>query len=193
MAQNTAFQHVGLPSPRTIRCLKLHPADDVVYDISCTLYFNDLDYPQNLEALSYSWGADPPSHPIICHQDGSTAADNLLNVTYNCLAGLRQLRWCDKPRHLWIDSICIDQTNVKERNQQVALMGELYPSAKHVIVWVGEQDNGTERAMDFITRFSEGVIMLDGSPLKPKDELMALLLERRSTLKATPDPGMFTI
>ena len=52
-------------------------------------------------------------------------------------------------RVLWIDSICIDQTPeaVKERNVQVALMGDIYKSAARVVVWLGPSNERVERAL----------------------------------------------
>jgi hypothetical protein len=38
---------------------------------------------------------------------------------------------------LFIDQICINQSDIQERNQQVALMEAIYKSAEHVIVWLG--------------------------------------------------------
>ena len=39
----------------------------------------------------------------------------------------------------WIDSICIDQSNVPERSQQVSIMEEIYKRAKRVVIWLGEE------------------------------------------------------
>jgi hypothetical protein len=39
--------------------------------------------------------------------------------------------------YLWIDAICIDQSNLKERNRQVAQMRDVYTNAESVIVWLG--------------------------------------------------------
>ena len=38
---------------------------------------------------------------------------------------------------LWIDQICIDQSQVQERNHQVGLMDQIYQKAEKTIVWVG--------------------------------------------------------
>jgi hypothetical protein len=38
---------------------------------------------------------------------------------------------------LWIDTICIDQDNVIEKNQQVQQMGEIYEKAQLVVSWLG--------------------------------------------------------
>jgi hypothetical protein len=37
---------------------------------------------------------------------------------------------------VWVDSICIDQSNKTERNHQVQMMGEIYSHAKMVYVWL---------------------------------------------------------
>jgi hypothetical protein len=44
----------------------------------------------------------------------------------------------DVKDYLWIDALCIDQTNSTERASQVLLMGDIYSSAKRVIVWLGK-------------------------------------------------------
>ena len=51
---------------------------------------------------------------------------------------------------LWVDAICIDQTNVIERNQQVQLMKDVYSQAKETIIWLGESDRESDLAMDLI-------------------------------------------
>lgn len=38
----------------------------------------------------------------------------------------------------WIDQICIDQDNVKERNDQVHRMWQIFSAARHVYAWIGE-------------------------------------------------------
>lgn len=52
--------------------------------------------------------------------------------------------------YLWIDAISIDQTNIKERNHQVAQMAEVYHSADEVLVWIRPRDP-TEALFGFNT------------------------------------------
>lgn len=83
------------------------------------------------EALSYTWGP-MQKHGII-----------LLNsvewpVMKNLLAALKRLRHRSKPRKLWIDQLCIDQSNNDERGQQVKLMAKIYSLAEDVLVWLGD-------------------------------------------------------
>ena len=42
------------------------------------------------------------------------------------------------PRLLWIDSICIDQTNLTERASQVGYMGDIFQATARVLVWHGQ-------------------------------------------------------
>ncbi|KAF2621398.1 hypothetical protein BU25DRAFT_354614, partial [Macroventuria anomochaeta] len=48
------------------------------------------------------------------------------------------------------DTLCIDQPNVLERNQQVALMGRVYPRASEVLIWLGPASRNLTRAMTFL-------------------------------------------
>ncbi|KKP07170.1 hypothetical protein THAR02_00706 [Trichoderma harzianum] len=107
--------------------------------LRCTLAEVALDSNPVYKALSYSWDAQTPSQPIEC--DGST-----LLITQNCMAALRRLRSMGDLT-LWIDGICIDQTSTAERSAQVALMRDIYKQAAEVIVWLGEEDEPSKRAI----------------------------------------------
>jgi hypothetical protein len=50
----------------------------------------------------------------------------------------------------WIDSLCINQTNLTERAQQVKLMQKIYYHAEEVVVWLGEESDDSDLAVDFI-------------------------------------------
>lgn len=52
---------------------------------------------------------------------------------------------------IWIDAICIDQSNIPERNYQVQQMRDIYRFAKQVLVWLGEEEDDSNLAMDLIT------------------------------------------
>ena len=96
------------------------------------------------EALSYTWGDTSIVHPISCNGGRLCVAENLWNA-------LRRLRNEEKPRLLWIDRICINQDDVRERGQQVSMMGLIFSSASLVLVWLGEDDTGdAEAAVDYL-------------------------------------------
>jgi hypothetical protein len=70
--------------------------------------------------------------------------------TQNLASALRHLRYEDRPRTIWADAICINQSNVKERNEQVKLMRDIYTRAVKVDVWLGERTEESDKAMDLI-------------------------------------------
>lgn len=66
---------------------------------------------------------------------------------------------------LWIDAICINQSDIKEREEQVARMAHIYKRARRVVVWLGDTDedhNGglALRTMDYLGR--QVVVTHDG-------------------------------
>jgi hypothetical protein len=95
------------------------------------------------EALSYVWG-DQSSRRTI-NLDGSD-----FEVTESLYHALNHVRSRWRPRVLWIDAICIDQTNIQERNHQVASMAEIYESCQRVIVWLGDEHEKTGFLATFI-------------------------------------------
>jgi hypothetical protein len=45
----------------------------------------------------------------------------------------------------WYNALCINQSDQEERSLQVAIMKELYDSADHVFIWLGEEEKGVDR------------------------------------------------
>ena len=54
--------------------------------------------------------------------------------------------------YLWIDDLCIDQTNISERSHQVSIMGSIYTQAAKTIVWLGAATEETAKDMQDITK-----------------------------------------
>jgi hypothetical protein len=71
-----------------------------------------------------------------------------LKATRNLYSALRQLRYLDKDRILWIDAICIDQKDMKERGHQVEQMSKIYCEAESVIFWLGLGTVETDMVME---------------------------------------------
>ena len=100
------------------------------------------------EALSYAWGDTHRFGAIFIHDDynktfsGGKNIYNKLQVGENLAEALRHLRSPQIPRDIWIDAICIDQSNVAERGEQIKRMASIFSLAQRVIVWLGpERDN----------------------------------------------------
>jgi hypothetical protein len=54
------------------------------------------------------------------------------------------------PSYYWIDALCMDQSNIPERNDQVERMGDVFKKADGVIVWLGKEDEFTSDALKTI-------------------------------------------
>jgi hypothetical protein len=75
-------------------------------------------------------------------------------VTSNLEAALRHLRYRHQPRFLWVDALCINQSDLQERASQVLLMDFIYRMAFNVHVWLGPIPS-TPEARPVIKHFNE--------------------------------------
>jgi hypothetical protein len=72
--------------------------------------------------------------------------EHTLKITKSLRSALFYLRKSDEPRTLWVDAICINQNDLKERGDQVRNMGEIYSRTSRTVVWLGPGDEETDRA-----------------------------------------------
>ncbi|UKZ73401.1 hypothetical protein TrVFT333_001047 [Trichoderma virens FT-333] len=127
---------------------------------------------QSFTALSYTWGEPKFDGRIIL--DG-----RVLGITKNLEAALQQLRISNKPvmpphmvalqarnphiakafqapvTYWWIDAVCINQADLDERNSQVSLMRRIYKRASNVRIWLGEEADDSNMAIDVINQISK--------------------------------------
>jgi hypothetical protein len=136
-----------------IRLLTIHPGTSDS-SIQCNLDVTSLTTAPEYEALSYVWGL-PGNNKFIA------VGNRPFEVGWNLEVALRYLRLERKYRRLWIDAICIDQTNSAERSTQVASMHRIYSGASSVLIWLGELDERRERAFDFIEQAIRPEFSLD--------------------------------
>ncbi|KXH63427.1 hypothetical protein CNYM01_12903 [Colletotrichum nymphaeae SA-01] len=103
------------------------------------------------DALSYCWGDSTRlCQPI--HVDGK-----ILFVTEKLLEALNYLRRDYEDRILWVDAICIDQSNVQERGHQVGWMGNLYAHADRVLCWLGHVQHNVVHLFSLLDTFRRRV------------------------------------
>jgi hypothetical protein len=142
------FKYKPLREPEgEIRILTLHPGSFTA-EIYISIHhepFTAKETPK-YEALSYTWG-DTANTVLIKVGHGGMKA---LSVTQNLGVALSHLRFEDKPRELWIDAICIDQSNIKERGSQVKGMGDIYKRADRVVVWLGPEADDSTHAIGLV-------------------------------------------
>ncbi|KAI8651823.1 HET domain-containing protein [Fusarium keratoplasticum] len=108
-------------------------------------------------ALSYTWG--PPRRnapgfvqsddwPILLNGEPFHVKTNL----YDALLHLCQ--YC--PRKLvWIDALCINQSNTAERQPQVSAMDRIYNGASTVLIWLGKPSAKLQLGLEIADRVGE--------------------------------------
>jgi hypothetical protein len=124
--ENQIYRSLGADE---IRVLVLHPGLPE-QEIECHVEYISLSQDPRYEALSYEWGNQHASKSMKFGKILIPIRENLWNV-------LLQLRKKHISRALWIDALCINQSNYLERNHQVGLMGKIYQQAARVCVWLG--------------------------------------------------------
>jgi hypothetical protein len=114
--------------------------------IQCELHVVPIDAEELYTAVSYVWGGSEQTHEVILDGRPFGVAKNL----YELLTELARRRYS---AYLWVDAVVIDQSNVLERNHQVALMGKIYLKAEKVLVWLGPGTKDLCRALMHLQDF----------------------------------------
>lgn len=68
-------------------------------------------------------------------------------ITRNLDSAFRHLRSEVKTRALWVDALCINQTDDKEKAVHVFKMGTVFETADSVIAWLGPEEDDSNRAV----------------------------------------------
>ncbi|KAH9206640.1 heterokaryon incompatibility protein-domain-containing protein, partial [Leptodontidium sp. 2 PMI_412] len=85
-------------------------------------------------AISYTWGNEDALEVIYLDNRPFRVRPNLWSCLYYMAHAARNNGAWD---YLWVDAICINQTNDAERSSQVRLMDQTYRDAVCVSVWLG--------------------------------------------------------
>ncbi|PVH71655.1 heterokaryon incompatibility, partial [Cadophora sp. DSE1049] len=97
------------------------------------------------ETLSYCWGPEGTYRCIDIDGHSVPIRRNLWWALYHLRYRVRGMK-----RTLWIDALCINQNDISERNAQVSIMGSIYASASGVLIWAGEEAEGSTEALKAI-------------------------------------------
>lgn len=147
-------------SKPTIRLILLQPSTNDSAELLCDLKRVQLgEGPCNTQfdgrrfsALSYTWGEAVFPKRLIC-------LGAHIKITANLDLALRKLRLPDDVRILWVDAICIDQSNVYERTSQLKLMRQIYGQAEEVYVWLGPDSESQDGRLCF--KLFEEITIID--------------------------------
>ncbi len=132
MSSSAIFTHLPLDRPQEqIRLVEILPGSSRE-PIRCKLR-DALSNGAVYVALSYQWGS---SADVDLKQIELNFKP--FRVTSNLYAFLLVARSKRETTSLWIDAICIDQSNIAERNELVKRMSHIYSTAREVWVWLGD-------------------------------------------------------
>ncbi|ORY13402.1 heterokaryon incompatibility protein-domain-containing protein [Clohesyomyces aquaticus] len=151
-----------------IRVLELRPFFNDDSMIKCRLRKACLQQSVSYAALSYVWGDPSITENIIV--DGHVVA-----VTTNLVLAMRGFCRFVRRSHiaedidrytclLWADALCINQSDITERDSQVRLMGQIYSKAEQTLVWLGPSDEDSAVAIDFVSLINKGLGELNECP-----------------------------
>lgn len=138
-------------------------------------------------ALSYCWGTDQPSNPMILNGQSHLLRNNLhsllrrleehqqeniplgrtlpgspdrLEIVKTSSEYLpiapnptgtqtsNSLYLGKTPSLIWTDALCINQQSMLEKTAQLAMLRDIYAKADRIIIWLGELDESSKRAIN---------------------------------------------
>ncbi|KAF2263797.1 hypothetical protein CC78DRAFT_568842 [Lojkania enalia] len=138
----TQYKYCKFTAPRQFRLLRIYPALEESRErrssneppstkgYSLDLITTLLDNAPSFETVPYVWGTGNRNVELEFKGGSSLKItqrlfDSLIELTRNCSTG-----------YLWIDQICIDQENDREKAHQIPLMAEIYKSCDRVLIYL---------------------------------------------------------
>ncbi|KAF5011626.1 hypothetical protein FDECE_2289 [Fusarium decemcellulare] len=108
------------------------------------------------EALSYVWGTQNDPEIAVVESEKREPMDSI-ELGKNLASALHHLRYKDKTRSLWVDAICINQNDDKEKSAQVLRMSSIFRDCSRVIAWLGPEDEDTTPAFSALAHIGAQV------------------------------------
>ncbi|PSN60755.1 hypothetical protein BS50DRAFT_578933 [Corynespora cassiicola Philippines] len=146
LRDNVTYSEVYTPLKETdIRLVYPLPCLDREEPVMCRIKSFNLEEKPDYDALSYVWG-DWMQHSLAKISGiGVMITQNLSEILKTIRAQeIGQISW------LWIDALCIDQSNIRERSHQVMKLTQIFNGAKEVIVCLGGESQDYEDAVKLL-------------------------------------------
>ena len=111
------------------------------------------------DAISYTWGRGTPGTELIIYETYEpTIIRGRIPIKPNLEDALKTFRKSidyNSEQFYWIDAICINQSNEKEKSAQIEKMKTIYNRAEVVRVWLGEETPRVHGAMEFVNEMND--------------------------------------
>ncbi|KAH7237807.1 heterokaryon incompatibility protein-domain-containing protein [Fusarium redolens] len=126
------------------------------------------------DAISYVWGQS-------AFADSFFTPQGSIPITASLASILRRLRDEKKSQLYWADGLCINQSDIAEKEVQVSLMGIIYSSAMRVLCDIGEETENIALVLEAIERYwkrniRHGFVMGQGDSMILSGESTAKLM-----------------
>lgn len=106
----------------------------------CGLEIVPLNASLDFDAISYCWGNPEKSKTIICEGKSLWVPGDLHDMLHHLYEpGCRKI---------WIDAVCINQSDDGEKASQVRIMDQVYKMASNVLVWLGLSADNSDLVFD---------------------------------------------
>jgi hypothetical protein len=140
------FTYIALPDPsKQFRLLSFQPSSTNTL-IDCQLDVYDIADSLPYYAISYHYG-DPSAVDTILVDGQET------QVNRNCWHALNQVRAQSRAGHFWVDSVCINQSDVKEKSLQVHRIAAIFSGADEVWACFGPASGDSDFLLDKLSSF----------------------------------------
>ena len=100
-------------------------------------------------ALSYTWGSSKDASETILINGQS------FKVRRNLHAFLQHARESFAGKALWVDAICINQEDLKEKSRQVQMMSKIYSKTDEVLVWLGPREEHVGHTLRCMQKYED--------------------------------------
>lgn len=112
------------------------------------------DYPSYC-AVSHAWGNPTDTTRIIVDGSPKNVTRSLRDFLEHATRALKGN--CLGTDPYWIDAICINQSDMEEKSQQVQLMREIFSNADHVLIWLGASSYDSSHALSTLKMLAREV------------------------------------
>ncbi|GKT45410.1 heterokaryon incompatibility protein 6, OR allele [Colletotrichum spaethianum] len=147
------FQYSAIPNKGYIRLLELMPGqENEPIQIQLSTVGLD-DSIQTYDALSYVWGdPDQPRRAISVNGGYMEIYESLHAILLSLRTNPESVATSqvDERCVLWVDAICINQTDMAERGAQVPIMDNIYRNARRTVIWLGPETKETDHIFEIL-------------------------------------------
>ena len=173
MEVDDVYQYSTLKGEDSIRLIFLQPCEDLKATIECSLKDTTLteyreDIGDHYIAISYVWGDKNDTRLILV--DGKR-----LNITASLDSALRHVRDIRRVLCVLADGVCINQKDIHDRNRQVGLMGDVYSTAQHTVIFLGPSSPECDAVLRLISSEPQRFGQSEQSSGVPTQEFSRLL------------------